>query len=1134
MESQLSQAVLAALNPYADPTTRSQAINFCDQVKSSPDGWLICLNIYTSANTSSSHPVEVRFFCLQVVQDTLQSRYSELSPQHALLLRQSIVEYLNRFYSVSSSSSSSSTPSSSSSQSQSSQRQQQTDIDTPFLRNKLSQVITSLFRHLYPSDWPDFFDFLISLLPPHLFSPPSPNQQINGLNHLNGPFNPVVVRSVDLFLRICLAIDDEIANLLIQREKGQLQRNLMIKDAMRQQDIHKLVTVWYNILLHFDTSYVEILSLTLKAIAMYISWIDISLVVNPQFIPVIYRFLTPSTSSTAEYDTLRIAASQAVTEIIGKGMKPNEKLEMVRVLGVFEVLEGVCKEINDAKGTDQEDSDEYEKRLEFVEQMAKFVNVLGVELVRVWDESTDVQTKELGMQMIEKLVPFLIQFLAHEYDDVTQIVLDCTTQVLSLLKKQKRLTSSLTPSQHSILLSLLQVIIHKMKYHIDSSTSSSHSSSKSLQLNSPSASTPSTQSPISPDADDDSENEEEALFQQLRKQLNVLFDNIAVIDKDAWGNVVSSVILEILGKPESGGMQQVKWNDVELAIYLVYLFGEAVKATGTVQTAKSLLPNSNQFIDNGNPTALGQLLIRMVKSPISKYPHPLVAPIYFETIVRYVSFFECFPDSIPLALEAFIDNRGLHNPRLATRSRVNYLFYRFIKSLKDRVKPFSEECLRGIQDLLAISPPVATTPSKPTSLEKDGEKTHSPSFDNQLYLFEAVGILISVDVNPPQKQAEYLEFVITPLTQNIQTIASTHLNVQGTITPETENEWITHLCQCVTAIGSVAKGFPEVLEEFPGSSTDMSSGSGVKKTSVTASGVDRVSLSQAEPWIMVFKKALEVVLSILERCGAVEAVRDATRFTYQRILSCIGSAGLQYLSPLVSYVLTKCSTKEVSDLLSFMGLVVHKFKSTSVQHLASLFLPLIQRTFDFLNTSPTGTDDAIAINELKTRYLNFLGSLFQSGLESDILGNPTIQPHLGSLVSSIVHYALDTGDKTGQKIAINVFGKLIGSGFGSGGGEELERMVFESVARICFEMTMGSGFDVKDGKSLVIISEVSLLQKTTLSKYGPNYITYLLQVYLPGIGCPPELGQEYVNAMQNLDGKKWSDWVKNFIVSNKR
>jgi exportin-T len=168
---------------------------------------------------------------------------------------------------------------------------------------------------------------------------------------------------------------------------------------------------------------------------------------------------------------------------------------------------------------------------------------------------------------------------------------------------------------------------------------------------------------------------------------------------------------------------------------------------------------------------------------------------FFENIARYYQFFEQRPAQLPQALSAFVDTRGLHHPVKQIRTRCWYLFQRFVKNLRPKMAPYVENVLSSIGDLLSIqAEPVVETNNM------DGMPIPAAStFDSQLYLFETVGLLISMEGIDPMKQTEYLKIVLEPLVEGIQKSMNQPVN------PEDEL-FLLQLHHYIMAIGSVAKG----------------------------------------------------------------------------------------------------------------------------------------------------------------------------------------------------------------------------------------------------------------------------------------------------------------------------------------
>ena len=195
---------------------------------------------------------------------------------------------------------------------------------------------------------------------------------------------------------------------------------------------------------------------------------------------------------------------------------------------------------------------------------------------------------------------------------------------------------------------------------------------------------------------------------------------------------------------------------------------------------------------------------------VSNYPHHIVQLEYFENAVRYSKFFEVFPDYLDPALISFMDarsvaqssfllfpkfaahlfpssmhTRGLHNSEAAVRSRLMYLFFKFVKGIKHRLTGKVEGILNGIyvrtqtkkkkflliqnrtlnifsptnlQDLLLL-PDSNITIVKPRRRRLSQNSINGESmekFNDQLQLFETVGLLISIDQVSDEDSLRYL------------------------------------------------------------------------------------------------------------------------------------------------------------------------------------------------------------------------------------------------------------------------------------------------------------------------------------------------------------------------------------------
>ncbi|WAR26687.1 XPOT-like protein [Mya arenaria] len=383
---------------------------------------------------------------------------------------------------------------------------QGTKPDKNFVKNKVSQIVSLVFVADYPHRWASFFTDLLGTL-------------------VLGP------AATDMFLRVLLQIDSEVVDRDIVHTQEETERNTAIKDAMREQAVQQLTDAWYQILV----------------VGKYISWIDIGLIANEQFVPVIIRFLSNA--------LLRESACDCISEIVSKGMEPRAKTKLV------ESFTHVLEESGHFNLPQDVDVD-------FLAKMSRMINCMGVQLISCWQKmcKVDAEMAAVSLQAAENKVPLLLRFLGDEDDDVSAAVATFTTDYISLLKQ-------------------LQTLSQKQK--------------------------------------DNVEGEEEAMFQEYRKQLKTIFTNLASLDIGMVEGSVQRLVGDTLTNWKARPLA-----DIEVAIHLLYIMGEA-------------LP--------------------LVSSGVSCHGHMMVMVHFFETVVRYEKFFQCEPQHIPHVLGAFLDERGFHH-----------------------------------------------------------------------------------------------------------------------------------------------------------------------------------------------------------------------------------------------------------------------------------------------------------------------------------------------------------------------------------------------------------------------------------------------------------------------------------------
>ncbi|TPX58420.1 hypothetical protein PhCBS80983_g03131 [Powellomyces hirtus] len=1020
MEESLERATAVAYDPSSDPAIAAQATAFCTQVQNSQDGWQMCLKLFVRVPRSTD---VARFFCLQTLEELLRRRYTSLQPNHRMLLRQTLWNYLT---------------------------QQMESDEILFIRNKFVQGVVLLFANQYPSEWPSFFDDLLSLLK-------------------NGGERQSLM--VDVFLRICHAIDDEIANQMIARDPKETVRNTGLKDAMRESAVAQVTSAWGDILMSSYQSNPDIANACLRLFARYVSWIDINLVVSESFVTALYQFLG--------MEALRTAACDCLTEIVGKGMQPLDKLNLIQALNVTSVLSRL----------ESDDGD-------FAEQVGRLINILGMELCRIWEESVPfLEAWEASFALLQQVFPYLVQYLGSEIDEASANLFPFLQQYTGVLRQYIKLAGDGASEQmRDYILGLLHTIIMKMKYDENEDHSFGDDAGAT-------------------DAD----------FMDMRRNLKKHFDAVASISSSIFVSFVTSAVTSTFDK-YSNDRNKVSWSDAELALHLVYLCGE-------------LTQGPNQFATGEGSSItlapLGQMLTKMITSNISEYPHVSIPFQFFENVARYPPFFDTFPQYIPSVLEAFVDQRGLHHEVNYIRIRAYYLFRQYVHALKSKLSPYVDTVLNNIQDLLVVELPA---PYKlPLHAEED---TAGLPFDSQLYVYEAVGILISLDGLSTDKQAKLLRAVLTPLMIQTEGIMQNELYKRDS--PPDNIVFTLQLNHLIRAIGSISKGFPDV---------------------------DHVAKAAHDvpPWVEVFQQALGVIAAVLERLHDSELIRDAARFAFQRMVGCMGHDILNHIGPLITAgLLTNSTRRELVDFLPFISHIAHKFKPAIFPIMNELIGPLLERVFASLNQPVEGTDDAMSLSELRKGYLNLLAQIFNSDMEG-VLVTETNMPRLNTVLQSILHFVKEAGDPSSQKLAFSVLSKCVISWgaadqnqingaslpkVGKGGkidkSKQLSAMppkatlpgfdqfIYGSILPILFEVPLNSAFDPKDGQCYLVMSEIASLHKTIYVAQGTKYVEYLNSVYLPSIGCSPDATQRFLIELQQRDNKQLREVLAGFLSDHRK
>ncbi|KAK6458473.1 armadillo-type protein [Scheffersomyces xylosifermentans] len=993
MEQQIHQAVDIALSGTADASLKNQAYDFINQIKSTPEGYKSSVGILEKSGTQ---PVNegLKFFIFQVIDENID----KLNDEQLFTLNTQLFKTLGQYIA--------------------------NDINDPiYLRNKFAQLFSRIFCAVYLNIYPNFLKDLLNLI---------------ATNNQN---------ATDYYTRIIISIHYEIGDKFIARTREVQERNNLLKDQIRINDMNSLATSWGKILQNPQNSN-EILNNTLKIIGQYINWMEISLFISNDFMRSIFQYLNK--------EDQRSETCLALIEIVSKKMKPANKLELISLLNLTTIVSSI----------DLSDNDE----LEFVENIAKLLNQVGQELLIVLENQQELVT-DVNEQLL-KLWPLIFSSLSHEYDDVSQQVFPFIQQYLLLCKKSQELSSL------ELLSTLLNKVIFKMKYDED--------------------------------ADGISDDDETGQFLDIRSKLKVFQDTIAVLKPDLYLEAIPIVINESLF---GGNGKNADWRKIELGLFELNSFSESLR--------KNLINLPKNEINQSKPYLIFQeFLIKLINSDlIIEVNHPKIQTSFFEIIVQHYTFLNTQANQQQLVLrilEIFTSPLGLFNENEKVRLRSWYLFFRFVTKTKPTLNnsTFVENMVIKLQSLLVVK---AELPTK----DEDDDIVETGNFNNQLYLFESVGLLVSLlNADSADHKLKLIDLVFQPIFNDLENCVSS--SDQDKLTQPLIALQAHH---SLMAIGTFARGYDHDLQN-----------------------------KYSEEIRSKINNAAQVVLITLENFPKHEKIRDAARFAFARFIPILKNQINVHLTKLITLILAAndLRTSELSDFLSFLGQIAHNYKDDNniYQLLNNLLTPVINKVFEIL--SNTTSDEQLMPDiirdkyDLKKAYMNFIGSLFLNHSAS-LLITETNKRKFPEIVTSLLEYAYDLGEPTASKLAITQLINIINV-FGNGGKihdpedsygsnlpavEGIDEFLMNKVTQLSFELPFQKQeFDLKDAQYRSIGQEISLMLKTYEQRNGDEFLNYL-SVYLTNMGLSQQLMNEFGSNLVKLDSRNFKKYFITFVIQLK-
>ncbi|XP_049851718.1 exportin-T-like [Schistocerca gregaria] len=255
----------------------------------------------------------------------------------------------------------------------------------------------------------------------------------------------VTICGIHIWLTLLSTINEEMTDRQLQRALSDVQLYGTIKDLMRSNGVVKsFADTWFQLLSIFHDKRADVTIETLTVITSYISWIDIQLIANDRFLPLLLNLSRVPVYQTKVLNCYR--------ELLAKGMArdPCSKLEIMYVLNLPYIFS--------IESTDPD----------VVEHIAKMVNITGLEVLGIYRSLTgqdafDPSSKygKIASDMFSLCLNSMPTYLSSSDKEVSRSVLEFALYYVKFLKREKASESSASIERVQI---LIHVSFQQMKY----------------------------------------------------------------------------------------------------------------------------------------------------------------------------------------------------------------------------------------------------------------------------------------------------------------------------------------------------------------------------------------------------------------------------------------------------------------------------------------------------------------------------------------------------------------------------------------------------------------------------------------------------------------------------------------------
>uniref|UniRef100_A0A914XTS0 Exportin-T n=1 Tax=Plectus sambesii TaxID=2011161 RepID=A0A914XTS0_9BILA len=570
------------------------------------------------------------------------------------------------------------------------------------------------------------------------------------------------------------------------------------------------------------------------------------------------------------------------------------------------------------------------------------------------------------------------------------------------------------------------------------------------------------------DYDHEREGENEALFLEYRKEVKLIITNLGMLDSNLLVATIDSLVTDTLRNWQSRSHQVI-----ELALSLVYIVGEAL----TINPGNLCASTDEKAIK------LKNMILLVVASGVSQSRHIAVNLEYFEIICRYDKLFATETQAIPEVLASFLDDRGVRHSSKRLRSRVVYLFARFVKAQKSVLHEHVETVLAQLADLLAVNPQV--------------DQDRLITAEDQMFLYEATGTLIVFGNFVPEKKKIYMEQLLGGLVGKFMDCLAALPTISD---PEQKKLVVEFLNNIMAYTSRTTKAFSNQLS----------------MQNCLCSGV--------------FVQLMATFLNAVTPEN--NALLDGLRQYLHRMVVCLEDEMLPYLPEIISKFLSVANDlKALQDFLILMQQLLAKYKSNIVPHMQGQMPQLFATFFAVLDAPHDLSDETVSrdLTYMKRAYLQMLNaSVTHDALDLWTAGGADM---LQKLIASLVGFCLQPQDHTTQRQSFGTIQKLIavvGKAEKAHHRSWVDELLWKQTVVACFQAPTMEGFDLTDAQCALVLHEIAQCFRQIFALKGDEFVSFVVGNCLNGL--PQQRIDEFIQLTKNSDGKQLQKYLKKFFV----